>query len=141
MGFMGKIMPLKPREIEIETLKTPKGDVPTVKGLETTINTVYSEIVSFDKHLSQLNDSQIQISQALNQINSQLAEYNKKIIDLSETFAELIVHLSKIESQQEQQQKLTKKQAITEKVDLLALKEELSSILEQLKDLVTKSES
>jgi len=134
-------MPLKPREIEIETLKTPKGDVPTIKGLETTINTVYSEIASFEKHLSQLNDSQNQINQAINQINAQLAEYNKKIIGLGETFAELIVYLSKIESQQEQRQKISKKQAITEKADLLALKEELSNILEQLKDFVTENES
>ena len=134
-------MPLKPREVEIETLKTPKGDVVTVKGLETTINTVYSEMASLDKQLDQINESQKQISQALNQINSQLSEYNKKIISLSDTFAELIIYLSRIESQQEQRQKITKKQAITEKADLLALKEELSSILEQLKDLVTENDS
>ncbi|MFW9904230.1 MAG: hypothetical protein ACFFFH_07860 [Candidatus Thorarchaeota archaeon] len=134
-------MPLKPREIEIETLKTPKGDVVTVKGLETTINTVYSEMASLDKYIEQINESQKQISQALNQINTQLSEYNKKIIGLGETFGELIAYLSRIESQQEQRQKLSKKQAITEKADLLALKEELSSILEQLKDLVTENES
>lgn len=134
-------MPLKPREVEIETLKTPKGDVVTIKGLETAINTVYSELALLDKHFNQINESQKQISQALNQINTQLSEYNKKIIGLGETFAELIVYLSKIESQQEQRQKLSKKKAITEKADLLALKEELSSILEQLKDIVTENES
>jgi len=51
------------------------------------------------------------------------------------------VYLSKIESQQERRQKISKKQAITEKADLLALKEELSNILEQLKDFVTENES
>lgn len=131
-------MPLKPREIEIETLKTPKGDVPTVKGLETTINAVYTEMASLDKHLSQINESQNQISQALNQINTQLTEYNKKIMGLGETFADLIVYLSKIESQQEQRRKISKKQMIIEKADLVALKGELSSILEQLKDQVTE---
>ncbi|MFX1505648.1 MAG: hypothetical protein ACFFDC_05990 [Promethearchaeota archaeon] len=134
-------MPLKPREVEIETLKTPKGDVVTVKGLETTINTVYSEMALLDEHLNQINESQKQINHALNQINTQLSEYNKKIIGLGETFAELIIYLSRIESQQQQRQKLSVKKAISEKADLLALKEELSTILEQLKDIVMEDES
>ena len=33
----------KPRDINIEALTTPKGDVPTVKGLENAINSVISE--------------------------------------------------------------------------------------------------
>lgn len=133
-------MPEAPREIEIETLNTPKGDVPTVKGLETAINAVYAEIASLDNHLSQISQFQSKITQSLNQINSQLVEYNEKIVGLGETFANLIVHLAKIESQQEQKREFSRKQLFIEKADLVALKEDLSSILEQLKDSVTENE-
>ncbi|MFX1285318.1 MAG: hypothetical protein ACFFB5_16840 [Promethearchaeota archaeon] len=130
----------EPRKVEIETLKTPKGDIPTVKGLETTINTVYAEMASLNNHLSQINQFQDQIRQALVDINSQLAKYSKKLGGLSETFADLIVILTKIESQQEYNRDFSKKQLLVEKADLVALKEDLSNILEQLKDHVTENE-
>lgn len=130
----------EPRKIKIETLKTPKGNVPTVKGLETAINSVYSEIASLNSHLSQINQFYNQITQSLGQLSSQLDEYNKKISGLGETFADLIVHLSKVESQQVQKKGFSKKQLSIEKADLVALKEDLSHILEQLKDQVTKNE-
>ncbi|MHA2245576.1 MAG: hypothetical protein ACXADY_11475 [Candidatus Hodarchaeales archaeon] len=133
-------MPEAPREIEIETLNTPKGDVPTVKGLETAINAVYAEMASLDKHLSQMSQFQSQITQSLTQINSHLDKNNEKIVGLGETFASLIVHLAKIESQQEQKRELSRKQLLIEKADLIALKEDLSSILEKLKDHVTENE-
>ena len=133
-------MPDETREIEIETLKTPKGDVPTVKGLETTINTVYTEMASLDSNLSKINNAQTQINQKLTQINSQLEEYNNKIKSLGETFTDLIVHLAKIESQQESHQDFSKKQLLIEKADLVALKEELSQIMEKMKDHVIENE-
>ncbi|MFX0208112.1 MAG: hypothetical protein ACFFDT_19150 [Candidatus Hodarchaeota archaeon] len=130
----------EPRKVEIETLKTPKGDIPTVKGLETTINTVYAEMASLNNHLSQINQFQTQIHQTLTEINSQLAKYGKKIRGFSETFADLIVLLTKIESQQERSRNFSKKQLLIEKADLVALKEDLSKILKQLKDHVTENE-
>ncbi len=133
-------MPEETREIEIETLKTPKGDVPTVKGLETTINTVYTEMASLDNNLSKINDAQNQINQTLTQINSKLEDYDKRIKALGETFADLIVHLAKIESQQERQQDFSKKQLLIEKADLVALKEELSQITEKMKDYLIENE-
>ncbi|MFX0015554.1 MAG: hypothetical protein ACFFB2_11785 [Promethearchaeota archaeon] len=134
-------MPLEPREVEIESLKTPKGDVPTVKGLETAVNTVYTEIASLNTHLSKIEEFLTQISQSLMQINEQLDKQSSSIRSLGETFADLIVQLAQNESLQEHYRDFSRKQLIIEKADLLALKEELSSILERLKDQVTENES
>lgn len=133
-------MPNAPREIEIETFKTPKGDVPTVKGLETTINTVYVEMTSLGNHLYQISQAQKQINESLSKLNNLLIEYNKKIETIGETFANLVVQLIKMESQQKQNQELSRKQLVIEKADLVSLKEDLSRILEQLQDHVNENE-
>lgn len=124
----------RPREIEIEALKTPKGNVPTIKGLEIAITTVYKEIASLADHLSQINESLIKI-------DSHLKEQEQKIGGLGESLASLIVHLGKMERQQEQKRKLSRQKQLIEKADLMALKEDLTRILEQLENRVVENES
>ncbi|MFX0084121.1 MAG: hypothetical protein ACFFAU_00470 [Candidatus Hodarchaeota archaeon] len=126
-------MQKKSRDVEVETLKTPKGDVVTIKGLQSAINSVYKEISSLDQHLAQINSS-------LNQINAEVSEYNQKIGFIGESLASLITYLAKFESEQKNIQEMAQKQQIITKTDLLALKEELSSILDRLQDKVSKSE-
>lgn len=123
----------KEREIEIDTLKTPKGDVVTIKGLETAINTVYKEIASLDQHLAQVNTT-------LNQISSDLSDYTQKIGFIGESFATLLTYLSKIETQKGISQEFITKQKIITKIDLLTIKEDISQILEQIQNAVNKSE-
>ncbi|MHA2306775.1 MAG: hypothetical protein ACXACU_15445 [Candidatus Hodarchaeales archaeon] len=123
----------KEREVEIETLKTPKGDVVTIKGLETAINSVYKEIASLDQHLAQVNTT-------LNQISSNLSDYSQKIGSIGESLASLLVYIAKLETQQGMSQEFIKKQETISRSDLSALKEELSRILEQIQNAVTKSE-
>jgi len=124
----------RPREIEIEALKTPKGNVPTIKGLEIAITTVYKEIASLANHLSQINES-------LTNIDSHLKEQKQEIGGLGESLANLIVHLGKMEKQQEQKRKLSRQKQLIEKADLMALKEDLTRILEQLENRVVENES
>jgi len=112
----------------------------TVKGLETSINTVYAEMTSLGNHLSQISQAQNQISESLSKLNNLLIEYNKKIETIGETFANLVVQLAIMESQQKQNQELSRKQLVIEKADLVALKEDLSRILEQLQDHVNENE-
>ena len=126
-------MQQKPRDVEIETLKTPKGDVVTIKGLQTAINSVYKEITSLDQHLAQVN-------QTLNEINESISKSNQKTSSIGESLANLIIYLAKFESQQIKSQELAKKQQIVSTADLLALKEELSSILGQIQDRIIKNE-
>jgi hypothetical protein len=127
-------MPKEPREIEIETLDTPKGSVPTVGGLETSINTVYREMASFDKLLSQMND-------ALAKINSQLSDQIQKIAVIGESLAKIVVILGKLESAQEERTKFSKQRYLIERADLVALKEDITRILKQLENHVIKDES
>ena len=47
-------MKQKPREVKVESLTTPKGDVPTVKGLETAIDSVLSEFGDIEKNISEI---------------------------------------------------------------------------------------
>ena len=122
-------MQKKSREIEIETLKTPKGDVVTIKGLETAINSVYREMASLDQHLAQVNNT-------LNQINSDLSDYTEKIGSIGESLAHLLTYLSKIEKQQDLSKEYIKKQENITKNDLLALKEDLTEILKKLQKTV-----
>ncbi|MHA2224226.1 MAG: hypothetical protein ACXAC8_03415 [Candidatus Hodarchaeales archaeon] len=127
-------MPDNPREFEIETFNTPKGDVPTVKGLETAINVVYKEMASLDKQLSEIN-------QTLSNLSSQLETQNQKFKFLGESVASLLVYLAKMEAQDKELKDRSNKQQLAEKADLLALKEDLSRILEQLQDNVVRNES
>ena len=123
-----------PRELEIETLNTPKGDVPTVKGLETAINVVYKEMASLDKHLSE-------IKQSLSNLSSIIKMQNQKFEFLGESVASLLVYLAKMEAKDKELKDRSNKQQLAEKADFLALKEDLSHILEQLQDNVIKNES
>jgi septal ring factor EnvC (AmiA/AmiB activator) len=123
-----------PREIEIEALKTPKGNVPTIKGLETAITTVYKEIASLVRHLSLINES-------LTKIDTQLKEQNNKIGGVGESIAKLIVHLGKLEAQEEHKRNISRKKLLIDKADLMALKEDLTRILDQLENRVIENES
>jgi hypothetical protein len=127
-------MPNEPREIEIETLETPKGNVPTVKGLETSINTVYREMASFDKLFSQMNDTLVKI-------NSQLSDQIQKIGVIGESLVNITVVLGKLESAQEQRTKFSKQRYLIEKADLVALKEDITRILEQLENRLVQDET
>ena len=46
----------KSREINIESLKTPKGDVPTVKGLESVMDLVFSEYNKLESKINSLHE-------------------------------------------------------------------------------------
>ncbi len=127
-------MPKEPREIEIETLETPKGSVPTIKGLETSINTVYREMASYDNLISQMND-------ILTKINSQLSEQINKIGVIGESLVNIAVVLGKLESAQEQRTKYSKQRYLIERADLVALKEDITRILEKLESRLIQDES
>jgi len=74
------MMKEKQRDINIETLTTPKGDVPTVKGLETAINSALSD---FHEDVKMLEDK-------LEAISSLLNDQSELISNLGGSFSELI---------------------------------------------------
>ena len=122
-------MPDNAREIEIESLKTPKGDVPTIKGLETALNATYNDFNSINTSLSQIDKS-------ITNIFEKLEFYNSQMKELSESITKLVVYMAKLETSIDNTQDLAQKHLFIEKTDLIALKNDLAEILEQLQNEV-----
>ena len=123
----------KSREIKIESLKTPKGDVPTVKGLETVIDSVFSEYGKIENRFNMLQ-------QKLETVSKEIASQSGLITDLSKSFSDLIVILGNLDRKIEQQQSITTNNRHIETIDLLTLKKDLSRILSKLESLMTINE-
>ncbi|PWI48647.1 hypothetical protein CEE45_05400 [Candidatus Heimdallarchaeota archaeon B3_Heim] len=123
----------KSREIEIESLKTPKGDVPTVKGLETVIDSVFSEYGKIENRFDMLQ-------QKLETVSKEITSQSDLITDLSKSFSDLIVILGILDRKMEQQQSITTNNRHIETIDLLTLKKDLSRILSKLESLMTTNE-
>ena len=119
----------KPREIKVESLTTPKGDVPTVKGLETAIDSVLSDFGGLERNISE-------IKQELSAISSEMKGFSDLIKKIGDSFRELIILLNKNENRLEKEQTLNSNQRLAEKIDLMTLKKDLSDILDQIKTSV-----
>ena len=91
-----------PRELGIETLTTPKGDVPTIKGLEKVINSVFSENMALSQNIEKLTEMVSALTESLTHQSSMIKE-------LGSNLADLIVYLGKLEN------KISQNQAIEEK--------------------------
>lgn len=111
-----------PRELSIETLTTPKGDVPTIKGLEKVINSIFSENANLNQNIDELSQNLVEVSNSLNHQSSMIKE-------LSSNLTDLIVYLGKLESKIGQNQLIESNFKLIEKIDLITLKNDLSQIL------------
>ena len=116
----------KPQNINIETLTTPKGDVPTVKGLEKAINSALSNFQEDVKILEEKLDT----------ITSTLNDQSDLISNLGSSFSELIVSLGKIDQKNKLHRSTEANTRIVKTIDLLSLKEEISLILNKIEHLL-----
>ncbi len=116
----------KPRDITIETLTTPKGDIPTVKGLETVMNSTLS---SFHEDIKIL---EVKIEKVAFSIEGQ----SELISNLGRSMSELIVSLGKLDRRIELNRSTETNTRIAGSIDLLSLKEEISSILTKIENLL-----
>jgi len=123
----------KSHELNIESLKTPKGDVPTVKGLEKVVELVFSEYGKIDNSIKVLNKQ-------LESTSEKISNQSSLIRDLGKNFSDLIVILGSLERKLEQQQSSATNNLIIEKIDLLTLKKDLSQILNKLESLMAVKE-
>jgi hypothetical protein len=114
-----------PRELGIETLTTPKGDVPTIKGLEKVINSVFSENITLGQKIEKLTKMVNTLAESLNHQSSMIKE-------LSSNLTDLIVYLGKLEKSINQNQIIEEKNRTIEKLDLITIKEDLSRILSKI---------
>jgi uncharacterized coiled-coil DUF342 family protein len=111
-----------PREVGIETLTTPKGDVPTIKGLEKVINSIISEHSKLGENINDLSQKLVEVSASINQQSSMIKE-------LSSNLTELIVYLGKLESKIDQKQLRDTNSQLVGKLDLITIKNDLSNLL------------
>jgi len=123
---MQKIMREKPRDITIETLTTPKGDIPTVKGLETVMNSTLS---SFHEDIKILEAK-------IEKVASTIEGQSELISNLGRSMSELIVSLGKLDRRIELNRSTEANTRIVGAIDLLSLKEEISSILTKIENLL-----
>ena len=126
-------MDQKSRELNIESLKTPKGDVPTVKGLEAIINLFFSEYSKIENNITVLH-------QKIDNSSAKIETQSTLITDLGKNFSDLIVILGSLDRKIEQQQSATSNNRFIETVDLLTLKKDLSQILTKLESLLVDNE-
>ncbi len=126
-------MSQRPREFNIESLKTPKGDVPTVKGLETLIELIFSENHKIDQNFTILN-------QKIEDFSAMISHQTKQISDLAKNFSDLVVILGGLERKFEQQQSASTNNRFIETIDLLTLKKDISQILNKIESLFVVNE-
>ena len=116
----------KPRDITIETLTTPKGDIPTVKGLETVMNSTLS---SFHEDIKILEAK-------IEKVASTIEGQSELISNLGRSMSELIVSLGKLDRRIALNRSTEANTRIVGAIDLLSLKEEISSILTKIENLL-----
>ncbi|MHA1973832.1 MAG: hypothetical protein ACTSW1_12620 [Candidatus Hodarchaeales archaeon] len=127
-------MPSNHREIEVESIKTPKGNVPTVKGLENGLNAIYDDLKPIASNLASLDES-------LTDIIEKFDHFEEKMNVIAQSLVEIVTYLGKLDSSIKQNNELMKKQIHFEKTDLITLKDELSSILEKIQVEVSMQSS
>ncbi|MFW9990449.1 MAG: hypothetical protein ACFFD4_00175 [Candidatus Odinarchaeota archaeon] len=108
------------RTVEVDAIKTPDGFVPTVKGLETIANKIYSDFAPVATLLDGISKSMIQISKDVKGLNDTfkklgagmgdflvlLAKIEAKM-QVIDSMAEKVVAIEAISSDRESMEKIT----------------------------------
>ena len=113
------------KEIEIESIKTPKGNVPTVKGLETVTNHILDQVTPLEKTITA-------ISADISSIKRNLDSMSKVIHSFGDNFGELLLILAKVDS------KITQGLKQIEEGEIEGIKEQQHLLIE-LQSLITKT--
>jgi predicted nucleic acid-binding Zn-ribbon protein len=97
-------LPPRPRDqtVEIDAIKTPDGFVPTVKGLETIANKVYSDLAPVASLLEEIKKSTSQISK-------DVKDFNNTFKKLGTNMGDFLVLLAKIETKMHVMDKMVEK--------------------------------
>ncbi|MHA1167143.1 MAG: hypothetical protein ACTSP4_04715 [Candidatus Hodarchaeales archaeon] len=76
--------------VEIDAIETPDGFVPTVKGLETVANRIYSDFAPVSNLLEE-------ISKSMTKLSTEITGINRSFTSLGENMGDFLVLLAKIE--------------------------------------------
>ena len=78
------------KELEIESVETPKGNVPTVKGLETVANHILDQVTPLEKTITA-------ISADISSIKRNIDSMSTVLHSFGDNFGELLLILAKLD--------------------------------------------
>lgn len=78
------------KELDIESIETPKGNVPTVKGVETVANHILNQLTPLEKTVSSIGTD-------ISSIKRNLDNMSKVLHSFGENFGELVLLLNKLD--------------------------------------------
>lgn len=121
-------------EIEIDSLQTSSGNVPTVKGLEKVVNILYEDMKPLAKAVATLD-------QNIEQINNKMKIMTDSLENVAESIADYIMIVSKLNLNIE---KFLSKFAnddteVHHKSDLIEIQKSLSTIIREFVDKTSSS--
>ena len=79
------------KELDIESIETPKGNVPTVKGVETVANHILNQLSPLEKTISSIGTD-------ISSMKRNLDAMSKVLHSFGENFGELVLLLSKLDT-------------------------------------------
>ena len=79
------------KELDIESIETPKGNVPTVKGVETVANHILNQLSPLEKTISSIGTD-------ISSMKRNLDAMSKVLHSFGENFGELVLLLGKLDN-------------------------------------------
>ncbi len=123
--------------LEIESVRTPKGSVPTVKGLETAVNAVYEGIAPLGELLSSLEASLKATEKRVSQIGADVKNFGLVLSEFLILFGKLDVRLESIITEVNESKERV---LISQELDLLKLRDSLAKLLLQVETMTMSHE-
>ena len=78
------------KDLDVESIETPKGNVPTVKGLETVANHILDQVSPLEKSISSIGSD-------ISAMKRTMDSMSKVLHSFGENFGELLLILTKVD--------------------------------------------
>ncbi|MFX0094445.1 MAG: hypothetical protein ACFFBD_22095 [Candidatus Hodarchaeota archaeon] len=120
--------------VNVESIKTPKGvAVPTVKGMETVVKRIYSDLIPIVEANSKIAGSLEKIEASIQKLENRIEGWEKFLISNISVLGKISGQLQNIENHLEQEKTPDSDIAGTQKEDLLVIRDNLAELLVRLK--------
>ncbi len=121
------------RELEIESLKTPKGGtVPTVKGLQTIIDNIYKDLSPLEQSLAGLTQGSQSVANNVENLSNRLESIQQFLADFLLMLGKIDAALSQLNQRVMNLENNQEGSGIT-KLDLFEIRGSLADLLAQSK--------
>ena len=121
-------------EIEVESLHTSAGNVPTVKGLEKVVNVLYDDMKPLAKAIENVDQNIAKITDNMKRITDSLENVAESVADFIMIVSKLNLNIEKFQSQ------FTDDNTDNQhKSDLIEIQKTLSTIIREFVDKTSSS--